>query len=605
MIRKLIFTAVAVCTFALTPVFGQATIERIAPENSVLIIGSRNVQSLMDRIKGTGLYDLWQTDSMKAMRADAMKQVADDLNNMFQELGVEEGSLVPPSGAAGFAIFPILDEEMGITQAAMIAVADYGDAEKADKTHSLIQAALTKGEKEGQLEYEEKDVNGKTVLSIDLAKMKPAEEGGDDMGGEFNPMMPMPNPSEFTKAFEKLHYVRNGNVLMLSSNFEQLSDALEAAEGKGAKSVTERAEFQAVNGKIGESDAYVILLTRDVMDLIGSMDPMGMAMMAQPMLRAMFGKVDGYGMGVRFDGSNAMVEQKFTVYMPEGKKGFTTLLDNPTPRGSVPGFVSADAISYTHFNFEFEGLMEVLRQVVNSNPMLAGEGGPVLDQIEPMVQQVTAALGNQVHMSSSATKPFDPKNHHSVFAIQCTKPQDFENVFAELAAQGNLDARDFLGQRIYSMDPAAMGMPADQAMSIGIGGGLVIIGQTPAVEQTLRATSEPTESALSKNAEFQRALAALPQQDAVAWGYSDAVSSAEVQIETVKQMQKSMMEDMGDMDPEFKAEMEAEMNKQMAAFDKIDFDLMRKYLGPSVWQITSTNDGFDGVFYMLEASKKE
>jgi hypothetical protein len=595
LIRPVCF-ALVIC--AATTAFGQATIERIAPEKSVLIVGTKNTQAMIDRVKGTPLMDLWKDEKIQSLIADGLKQMGEHMDTMFQELGVDDDSLVPPNGGSGLAIYPYTDEELSITKVGMLMFADYGDQAKADKTHALIQAVLTRGEKDGKLEFEEKDVNGRSVISIDLAKLKPAE--GDDMDDDFggNMPIPMPDPAEVFEGMEKLHYVRDGNVLMLSSNLENLTDALDLVDGKGGnETLANRPDFQAISGKLGETNAYAVVLTRDIMEIIGTLNPM--AGMMQPMARASVGKVDGYGIGVQFDGPHAMVEQKLAIYMPEGKKGLTTLVDEPKPRAAIPSFVSQDAVSYSSVNFEFGGFMPVIREIVASTPMLQAQMGPTLDQMEPIVNQLTSALGSQIHMSSSYTRPFTATSQSSVTALECTKPQEFENAFAGLAAQGGFEARDFLGQRIFSTSPQMM--PDGQTMSIGIGGGFVLIGPTTSVEQTLRATSEPAQATIAANADFQRAIATLQSQESIAWGYSDTVDALEATVAVEKAKVRKMIDDIREDDPEFAQEMEADLKKDWEVLDKFDFNMLRNYIGPTAWQIRSTPDGFEGNFYMLAA----
>ena len=131
----------------------QTPIERLAPENAVLVVGSRNFQTLADHFKATPLWTLWNDPSMVKLRADAMKQFDEEMTKMFEDLGVEKDSMVAPTGAVGFAVFTAPDD-MGVPKPAFLATADYGSPENVEKIDALIQAALARGEKEGDLEFE-------------------------------------------------------------------------------------------------------------------------------------------------------------------------------------------------------------------------------------------------------------------------------------------------------------------------------------------------------------------------------------------------------------------------------------------------------------------
>lgn len=610
------FTVVATFAFCVASVSAQQTIERLAPENTILVMGVKNVQSMMDRTKATPMWTLWQSEQMKKLRADAMEQMGKGLDTMLEELGVEKDSLVHPTGSAGLAVFAVTDEN-GLPQPAMLAFADYGDAAKADKTSTLIQAALERGEKDNQLEFESREVDGRTIYSIDLSKMKPQDD--DEAADDFNPQMfPMPQPDEMLEGIEKLHYVRDGHSFIASTDLTALTDALEniAAKAAGGR-VSDRAEYQAALSSVGEADVYGALLTRDVMDLLAAQDEMGMMDMLRPMVRTLFGEVQAYGFGMRVDGSKAMVEQTISAYMPNGKAGVTKLMDMPLQQGAVPAFVGPDAVSYTAVSFKFSGLMDVIRQVVNSNPMMAAQFGPQIDAIAPQVTQITSALGNQMQWSTSVTKPFTADSTQKLMAIECPKPQDFENAFAQMAGDAGIESRDFLGQRIYTMDEdmmMMMPMEAGGPVSLGIGGGFVLIGPTSAVEQGLRATSQPGGASLASSSEFQRAIATLSKDGVVAWGYTDTIDSMEASLAAQREQIESMIKQMreeaemwGDEDADIKGiqdRMEERMRESMKMWNDIDFNLLRQHIGPSAWEVRSTENGFVMRAYMLSASSK-
>ena len=568
----------------------------------------------MDHVHATPMWTLWQSDQMKKLRADAIKEMGEGLDKMFEELGVDKDSLVQPSGAAGLAVFTVRDEN-GLHQPALLAFADYGDAAKADKTSTLIQAALERGEKEKQLEFDSKEVDGRTIYSVDLSMMKPQED--DEAGDEFNPeMIPLPSPDELMQGMDKLHYVRDANSFFAATDLTALTDALENIEAKATSGrVADRPEYQASLTSVGEADVYGALLTRDVLDLLAANDEMGMMEMLRPMIRTMFGEVQAYGFGMRIDGATAMLEQIVTAYMPNGKAGLTKLVDMPLQQGTVPAFVGPDAVSYTAVSFKFSGLMDVIRQVVNSNPMMAGQFGPQIEAVAPQVTQITSALGNQMQWSTSVSKPFTVDNMHKLMAIECSNPQEFENAFAEMAGQAGIEARDFLGQRIYTIsEDMMMMMPMEAAgpVSLGIGGGFVLVGPTAAVEQGLRATSEAGGASITSSNDFQRAVATLSKEGVIAWGYTDTIDSLEaslaVQRERMESLIKQMREDAaewGDEDADMKGiqdRMEAQMRESLKIWDDIDFNLLRQHIGPSAWEVRSNENGFVMRAYLLSAT---
>ncbi len=570
-------------------------IEKIAPENSVLVVGAKNTQQAMDNVKKTGLWSMWQSDKMKALRADSMKELDEAMKKALQELGVDEDSLVCPSGASGLALFTVPDPDLGTPEMSLLAFADYGDA--ADKTDKLVRAALDKGVKDGELEYEAKDVGSREVLVIDLSKMQPKEE--EDEGGGMG--LPLPNPADAVKGITKMNYVRDGNTLIVCSDMTALTDALDAIDGKGdagaAGKFAAREDFQNTVAQLGgENDAYAVMLTRDVMDLMGEGGQM--MMMLRPTLRTLTGEVAGYAGGMRFDTGSAMVEQTVGIYMPNGKKGLTDLLNKPAPRGEIPGFVGADSTSYMTANFDFSGLMGVMKAVVNSNPMLAAQGAEALAQIEPMATPIFNALGSKVIVASGKDS--------GVTALECKDPQGFENGFAAVAAQAGLESRDFLGQRIYTMkegmgDMMPIGGLGSGPLSIGIGGGYVFVGGTPGVEQALRSTGAADAANLGKDETFQKAVGSLGNDPVVAWGYSDLVATIEAAMKAQQESMKQAIAEAKEFDPDMAAEMEKQMAELGNVSQQIDAEFLKQYVGPAVWQMRSTDKGFVVNGYILPA----
>jgi hypothetical protein len=251
-----------------------------------------------------------------------LKEMNDDINEAMKDLGVEEDSLTPPSGPAGVAVFPVMDEDLGIAQPGFVLIADYGD--NADKTAALIKALNDRDVKDGEIEVEEKEVLGRTVVVMHM--LDKADEDGDDdieMDEDEFEFDFEEGPSPFEAAMKDVHYLREGNMFMASNNLEALTAVLEVIDGKGGKTIADRSEYQAMLGKIGEHDAFAMLLTRDVMDIIGADGQMGMMQMMIPMIRGAIGHVKGYALGLRLDGPSAMVEQSLAVYMPDGKVGLT------------------------------------------------------------------------------------------------------------------------------------------------------------------------------------------------------------------------------------------------------------------------------------------
>jgi hypothetical protein len=595
------------------------SIVELAPDSTILVAGVANAQTTMDRLKRTPMWDLWQSEQMLEMRAEMMEQMEDGIDEMLQELGLERDAVQTPTGELGFALFSVENEELGLPGPAFLIVADYG--EHADATAELFDAAMTKAEENGELEYEERDVMGRTVRCFLINTATEGEEEEEPEAGFPPGMGGMPEPEEMIQQFfSELYFVREGSAFMLCSDMAALTGAFEACDGAEHASLAQREDFQAVMRQIGAQDCFGALLTRNLGPLVAAYDPTMMMMTIGPMLGQFIGDIRGFGMGVRLDGPVAMLEQTMSVYMPNGKSGLTALMDTQTPRGDVPGFVGSNTLSYTAMNFEFDGMPALIDRVMQMLPFLAppppqGEGEMDAPTPQEMMAQLFSCFGRQIHVVQALNRPIAVDSLKQLTAIECVKPEELDNFLSAMGPEMGLEGRDFGGRRVYTMDmgdlammapmPAQPGMMGETSMSVGIGGSLAFVGPTSAVEQAMRAVADTERAGLVDEPSFRRALAVLQSDEVIAWGYGDVVNSMEAQAEIMNLQMEQLMAELEAADPEMAEEFEdldmTGMAMGMGFMEEIDYDLLRQYIGPGAWEAVATEDGFLIRSYLLSA----
>ena len=583
--------------------YAQPSIEQLAPQDSVVIVSVSNLAASLDRLQQTKLWELWKTPQVEQLRADLVKQLTEHIDEMLQQLGVEKDTLVPPQGALGFALFPLTPEDLDEPSSGMLLLADYG--ENADKTGELIDAAIAEADDNPDIKYEVQEINGHSVYSFDLSGVEFAEQIEPD----FAPVMPMPmpmgNPSEMFTPPTKFHFVRDGSVFMVCTDLDRLTEAIQDEPGGNEPGLADREDYQAIMDQLGESDAYAILLTRDLGKVAAANDPMGMAEMMQEMLKTIIGDIQGVGMSLRLESDSAIVEETVVVYMPNGKAGLTALLDTETPRGDLPPFVGLDTVNYVRLNFEFENLPDLVMQVMQMIAMMMPPDPELMQETQNIVSRLCSTLGGEIHIVSTLTRPITAESFSTVFAVKCAQPQEFENFVAEFGPKGGFEPREFLGQRIYSREMPPMMMPgmamggAAIEVSIGISGGYALFGPTAGVEQAMRAVGEVKLPSLEQEASYQRAVDALPDEPAVGIGYSNSVDMFEAMTETQRLAAKQMVEKIKELDPEYAAEFEQEQLAALKQWEAIDAELLSQFIGPSAWYVRATDYGFVIRAYLL------
>jgi len=578
--------------------FADGLIEDRAPEDSIVIVSIDNVAASLDRLRESKLWELWDAPQIKQLRLDVMKQFTEELDEMLEQLGVEKDMLAVPQGSVGFALYPLTPDDFEEPSSGMLLVADYG--ENADKTGELIDAAIAQADENPDIQFEVQEIEGHTVYTFDLSEVQLAEEDAADEPG-FAPPMPFDVASDMLAPPSKFHFVRDGSVFMLSTDLDRLTTVLQREPGDDEPTLADRDDYQAVMNQLGESDAYAVVLLRDIEQLAVN-NPM--AGMITGMAKTMIGDIHGLGVSLSLDSDSAIIEETIAVYMPNGKSGLTALLDTQTQRGDVPPFVGPDTVSYTRMNFEFENLPDFVLEILQTmGPMMAMQPEQMHEAVD-MIARLCDTLSSEVYFVSTLSRPITAESSSTVFAVRCIQPQEFENFVAEFAPMGGFEPREFLGQRIYSgdMGPMMQGMGGGGGatdISIGVSGGYALIGPTAGVEQAMRAAGDAKLPSLDQEASYQRAVETLTDEPIVGFGYSSTIDLIEVTMETQRLAIEQIVEQMKEFDPESAAEYEQEQMGMFKQWEAIDLELLGEFIGPSAWSVQATHDGFVFRAYLL------
>jgi hypothetical protein len=611
-------------------------IRDLAPEGTVFIAGVENMDASIDRLKSTGLWELWKTPQMQELYGGMMDMMSMGMDEAMEDVGLEEEHIGLPTGSAGIAVFAVMDNETGMPAPGYLVSADFGP--RAEEIMQRIEDALDKAPAE-ELTVEQRDVRGRVVHHIQL-KMEtapPEDDEFDDMGG-FGGGMEAPEVA-IERAMSTMYLVREGSQLMLANDMAVVAGAIDVCADGESSGLATRPDFVSLMDQIGTGDAYAAMLTRDLGGLVSVVDPMGFTMMFAPMLKQLVGDIAGMGAGIRIAGDTAMVEETFAVAMPNGKAGLSGLLDTHVAPGELPAFVGRDTISYSFVNFEFDGLPQALQPLIQMMQMMMppGGGGPDGMQMPPVgetIEAVCSWMGRRVHIVQTVSKPIEVDSLRQFMAIECTNAEAAEQFIEFHAPALGFEGREFAGQRIYSTEqdifdmlpmPMMPGMPGMggggfdvgpmEPPALGLGGGYLFTGPRSSVEQALRTIGDAKRVRLGEGDEdFARAMGTIKSREVVGWGYTDIVEMVNAAVRTgeleMKQFQEQMRnavadagdDGMMDMDVE---EMEFAGSIFAELLGDIDADLLRKHLGPSTWELTADDRGFLVKAYLLDATSEE
>ncbi len=603
--KRTILTILLPLFLLVSSLSGQTSIEDLAPDDSVFLMSVRNLEESKDRFLKSPLGDLWRSDQVIKMRREIEEHLNEGLEEMAAMLEVEKEDFVLPTGAAGIAVYGYRNEETGTPTLGVLLTADYGKG--AEGMGTVLESVLEKAGDEGNIEFETRKILGHTIYTV-RAVEEPADEEADE--DEFGGMMDggfMPDLNSILGEHPEFHIVRAGRVFLAGNDLGSITAALEVIGGEQASVASERDDYRSMMAQLDKNpDMWSMILTANLPKLVAVFDPMNMSMMATPVLKAALGEIDGMGMSMNLKSPQAMMESTMFISMPNGKAGLSTLLAHETPIERVPSFVGANTYNLSRVNFDFPALANVLRDILKVVPMI---GPPQREQGEEFIASIdrfTSALGTRVWVAQSMTRPITADSIGQCFAVECTKPEQFETALAEYAPMMGMEPRDFLGMRIYSVDMGMMGMGmGGSEIALGIGGRHILIGGGSAVEAGLRALSRGGPGGLEDDPSYRRMLTTLPAEPVVAWQYALTVDGWEAMLAAQVAQQKAMIEQFREFDPEMAAEMEADMKKETNPLANLDFDMLRRYIGPGggIWR--STDEGFIMKAYLLDASNDD
>jgi hypothetical protein len=225
----------------------------------------------------------------------------------------------------------------------------------------------------------------------------------------------------------------------------------------------------------------------------------------------------------------------------------------------------------------------------------------MLPEIEQTIETISATLGNRLYFMNMAERPITLDKVGMLVAISCKDPQGFENAINELGPQMGLQPRDFLGNRLFTMDPQLvqqMEIPGG-GPGVGIGGGFVFMGMANPVEQALRSSGQNALPTLAGENAYKRAVGCLDNDGVIAWGYADTATSFESTVVTQRLKNKQTLEQMREWDADMAADMEKNMTDPYEHWTDAEFAKLRGLLGPMAWQVRSGDLGFTAKIFQL------
>jgi len=591
----------------------------IAPRNSLFVVAGDNFDEAFESLKGTSLWELWETTEIQEFVELPIKTMLEDINEEF-DLDLERDEFPFPTGIFGMAIFPVKadsDDEEEYSQIGdmnYLFAFDFGD--KAPTVIMTLMDTLIERMAEDDVEIEIDEFEGRLINSIiapEPDKEAMIEELKEMMGDDWDDMYLgyYENSGYFDSKMPDFHFVLDDTTLLVCTDLTTIEDVLLGIDGEPRETIEANETFQQALAQVGgRGDVYAVGLLPEP-DVLEEIDPTGMVSMmlyeSEEILEALgINNIKAVGMNFSFDEGSAMVDVEMGLYMPKGSIGLFDLFTESRSGFNAPDWLDPEAQSLTQINFNFKGVVPLIRDIIDSLPEDEREdaSGVFETTAAGIMTPLFEVLGPQIHIM---TWPSDntsfPPVPEILASIDCQDAQVVSNTIVTWAAPLGIVPRDFLGYRIFSDEGGYV------PIAIGVGKERVFIGTTDLIEQVLRADADTL--SLAHEPHFKNAADNLPN-NALFYNFISVRPTVESWIELLHapfddELKAARIEEMRqwyeemDMADSFDDEMYDVEEPDWYDPDLIpDKDLILRYIGDFLGHVHKMDDGFIYNTQLLE-----
>ncbi len=580
--------------FILTPLLSFAIvtadvqIEHVVPETAIAFISTPNIAQCATHLKEAGVCDAISGLITNICEENGVPNCfAEDgqCAVFFDEFGIDKKNLTPPSGYAGFAMYPVIDYEVNTVGIGLIAMIELDEEEYGE----LLTTKYEEYVQTLEIEHETIQLAGRDVWMFQT---------------ESPQQLQIPQFNFSPDSFDRGYFVYSDGYAIVGTDPEAIAAVFSALDGQPEKDMLiDNPDYTALVERCGsDGDMFAGILLTNLADMIVQLDQTGMAMMFLPSLKTLFGDIDGIAESVRISPSSEIfVEARYTALMNDGRSGLLSLLGENEAQQPIPNFVQADAISYSQGHIDLSKVGPLIKDTIMSNPMLGMQMAPLMEQMENGLNLFLNPLGSTYHSFSTGQIPFSAESIGYLFAIECTDEEAFNNALNLLLPSSGAQSSDFLGHQIFTIDLGAgipMPMPFPMNISISVAGGYAFFGLSTTVEEALRTVANPKENT-SKHRIFA-STSYLENDDVSSWGYVDIAKSIKIQTALSESMADEMFEEMESFDPEMAAELRNEFIQQSVMQTMIT-NTITALFGPMSWNVTTDESGLSAHAVLLKS----
>ena len=558
-------------------------IEQVLPENTIAVMSANNVSLFMAHLKEIGACDAVCDIVQSAMSTDEESPITQACSEMKNSFDQEDLSL--PNGHVGMGLYPVVDFEVGLVGLGALFMVEVEN----DKFGKIIQSAIDQYSGMMEFDFEMIDISGRDVWIVQ-----------NDFTEITSQILIPIDISSMTQWY----FAYADGYLLFGTEPEGFASVFSALDGEPLEeSLATNDDYLELMERCGqEGDMQAAVLLTNLADTFLQMDTSGMGMTLLPMAKTVIGDIDGLAQTVSFSSSkDTILEGKYTILMRDGRNGLMSLLAVDSPQSKIPSFVGEDTISYTQASINYDKVVPLVNEIISSNPLLSMQISPqMVEEFGTSISMFTSNLGRQTHYVTAGTIPYSADSHGTLVAIECLNEEQFSSALGMMLPSLGATPVDFLGNQIFTIDlgsSAMMPIPMEMSFSIAVGGGYLLVGNSNAVENALRAIANPKES--KSNHGMNDAADLLASGNYSGWGYGDPLKNLEIQTAVFEESNEAFFAEMEEYDPEMAAEMRADAAGENSLQDSI-LKTLSLFLGPMSWNMSTDDKGFTAEILMLK-----
>ena len=596
-----------VCVFA-TARAGAGVLPKIAklvPPETVLLVDIDNFSRLKSQFEKTNFYELYKLPAMSAFADDFKTRLRRkiqelDNNDIFKTIYNAD---VLPEGRVAVAL--VLNEQTkDANEPPILFIAQWG--EKIDKVKEAIKKMVEKNTELGGHQKPGEDFRGVRIETV------------------------------IDEESAILSYCFIDDCYIGSGNLDILKFVIAQTEGAASPTLADDADYNAAMKTVGPyHDIDIYLNIKQIIAATVAEDTTGRARTTIANLGLDNVAALGCSVGLARSPGTSVSGRAF-LKLNGTKKGLCRMLEPESAVLRAPPFIPGSAYSVSFLNLDITKAYNELYNILYSiNPATAAmmhlldlPPGPDGRAGLQLKTDIIDHLGSQIVIAQSARKPFSMNSAptETLYAVSVVNRHALERSLSLLhsrrIAPNNPEARrELLGYTIYLVEPSALlpafppggrtpmqNLPGQQtrrvpALAFTITDTHLIFGVESTVERAIRTLSSTEAVPVSSAKWFNSAKSTIPSVVGLA-GLQDNVASSEFLWWMLKQTA-------GAKTSEAPKGPNPAMILPQTGLDLFDFgllpqfDVVRRYFGPSAFYGLSRPDGFFFEFNYLNPGTPE